>query len=123
MDAPDADPDRLRRSPPRSSGMSMSLWIHPRNPLAISSDSAPSWKPRGQAIRILDVATGSADVPKAILRWASRAGFDVRIVRYRSCTRRTVAEAAAGNMDSDRLRRPCGCDVPSFCRRRLSTMR
>jgi SAM-dependent methyltransferase len=37
------------------------------------------WRP-GETIRILDVATGSADIPRAILRWADRHRFDVRIV-------------------------------------------
>lgn len=38
-----------------------------------------SWK-RGQTIRIVDLGTGSADIPLAILSWARRRGFDVRIV-------------------------------------------
>ena len=38
-----------------------------------------SWR-RGQIVRILDVATGSADVPHAILCWADRRGWDVRII-------------------------------------------
>lgn len=37
------------------------------------------WRP-DERIRILDVATGSADIPLAILRWAKRARHDVRIV-------------------------------------------
>lgn len=37
------------------------------------------WKP-GQTIRIIDIGTGSADIPRAILAWSRRAGFDVRIV-------------------------------------------
>lgn len=35
---------------------------------------------RGRTIWLIDVATGSADVPRAILRWADRQGWDVRIV-------------------------------------------
>src|SRR4051812_11724699 len=35
---------------------------------------------RSQTITILDVATGSADIPLAISAWAQRAGFDLRIV-------------------------------------------
>jgi SAM-dependent methyltransferase len=38
-----------------------------------------SWD-RGSTIRLIDLATGSADVPRAILRWADRRGWDVRIV-------------------------------------------
>lgn len=36
--------------------------------------------PRCETIRILDVATGSADIPLAIARWAARERRDVRIV-------------------------------------------
>ena len=38
-----------------------------------------TWE-RGKTIRLIDLATGSADVPRAILRWADRRGWDVRIV-------------------------------------------
>jgi ubiquinone/menaquinone biosynthesis C-methylase UbiE len=37
------------------------------------------WSP-GQRIDIIDLATGSADIPRAILRWAEVRGFDVHIV-------------------------------------------
>jgi ubiquinone/menaquinone biosynthesis C-methylase UbiE len=37
------------------------------------------WRP-GQRITILDFATGSADVPLAVVKWARRRGFDVRVV-------------------------------------------
>lgn len=35
--------------------------------------------PRDRPISVLDVATGSADIPLAMRRWAERRGFDVRI--------------------------------------------
>ena len=35
---------------------------------------------RGQQIKILDVATGSGDIPRGILRWADQKGFDVKII-------------------------------------------
>lgn len=35
--------------------------------------------PRGATIRILDVGTGSADIPLAAARWGREAGFDVRV--------------------------------------------
>jgi SAM-dependent methyltransferase len=38
-----------------------------------------TWR-KGETIHIIDLATGSADVPRAILRWATHAGFDVRVV-------------------------------------------
>ena len=37
-----------------------------------------NWKP-GQRITIIDIATGSADVPRAILTWADRHNFDVHV--------------------------------------------
>ncbi len=36
--------------------------------------------PAGDRLTVLDVATGSADVPAAVLRWATRGGRDVRVV-------------------------------------------
>jgi ubiquinone/menaquinone biosynthesis C-methylase UbiE len=35
--------------------------------------------PRDKPITLLDVATGSADLPLAAMRWAKRAGFDLRV--------------------------------------------
>lgn len=37
------------------------------------------WK-KGEVVTILDVATGSADIPLAILNWGRVRGFDVRVV-------------------------------------------
>ena len=97
MDAPDADPDQLRRSLRFIRRVNF-LFGYTRATLSHFKRFSKRWKP-GQTIRILDVATGSADVPKAILRWASRAGFDVRVVGI-DLHAKTVAEAAAGNVDS-----------------------
>ncbi|MGI4787594.1 MAG: methyltransferase domain-containing protein [Janthinobacterium lividum] len=36
--------------------------------------------PPGTAIRILDIATGSADIPNALLNWGARRGLDLTIV-------------------------------------------
>jgi SAM-dependent methyltransferase len=58
-----------------------------------------SWR-RGQTIRILDVATGSADVPRAILRWADRSGWDVRIVAIDRHTLTLNAALAAARRDA-----------------------
>lgn len=35
--------------------------------------------PRGRPITLLDIATGSADLPVAAVRWARRAGHDLRV--------------------------------------------
>jgi SAM-dependent methyltransferase len=36
--------------------------------------------PGGSSVRILDVATGSADIPRALQRWGRRRGLDLTIV-------------------------------------------
>jgi hypothetical protein len=36
--------------------------------------------PRGQVIRVLDLGTGSADIPLAMVRWAERAGWRLHVV-------------------------------------------
>jgi SAM-dependent methyltransferase len=78
MDAADADPAELRRSLAfirrinRLLGYTCSTLHH--------LDRFSRGWPAGETIRVLDVATGSADVPLAILRWAVRRGLDVRVV-------------------------------------------
>jgi SAM-dependent methyltransferase len=55
-------------------------WLgYTRSIVAYFDRFSRGWK-RGERITILDLATGSADVPMAILRWASERGWDVRIV-------------------------------------------
>ena len=53
--------------------------------------------PRGSKIRLIDLATGSADVPRAILRWADRRGLDIHIVGVdrHAVTAQTAAEGSA----------------------------
>ncbi len=36
--------------------------------------------PRGQPLRILDLATGSGDIPEELSRWARRNGYDIQFV-------------------------------------------
>jgi hypothetical protein len=57
-----------------------------------------NWK-SGQRIDIIDLATGSADIPRAILRWASKNSFDVHIVGVDRHPV-TARAAAAENHDS-----------------------
>jgi SAM-dependent methyltransferase len=96
MDAPDADPRQLRRSLAFIRRVN-ALFGYTRATLSHFKRFSAGWKP-GQVIRILDVATGSADVPRAIRRWAAGAGFDVRIVGI-DLHARTIAEAAHANTD------------------------
>src|SRR5437773_12475317 len=78
MDAPDADPDVLRdslvfiRRVNRLLGYTRATLWHLKR-------SSRRWK-RGDRITLIDFATGSADIPRAILRWGDRRGFDLRIV-------------------------------------------
>src|SRR5688500_12366082 len=80
MDAPDADPAELRRSLLFIRRVNR-LFGYTRSTLGHLRRFSLGWKP-GETIRILDVATGSGDVPRAILRWAERhpAKYDVRAV-------------------------------------------
>jgi len=56
-----------------------------------------SWKV-GQRIDIIDLATGSADIPRAILQWATADGFDVHIV---AVDRHPITARAAAAQGSD----------------------
>jgi ubiquinone/menaquinone biosynthesis C-methylase UbiE len=78
MDEPDVDRARLRHSLSficlinRMLGYTRAtLWHFER--------LSRTWEP-GQAIHVLDVATGSADIPRALAKWGRRRGFDLRIV-------------------------------------------
>lgn len=100
MDAPDADPTLLHKS---------LAYIHRINRLLGYARATVNhfkrfsvhWN-KGQTIRILDVATGSADIPRAILNWSRRAGFDVRIIGLD--LQPHIAQAARGNATDPALR-------------------
>jgi ubiquinone/menaquinone biosynthesis C-methylase UbiE len=77
MDAPDADPRELRASLAFIRRINRTLG-YTRLMLAQLRRLSHAW-PIGQPIVILDVATGSADVPAAIADWARRVGLPVRI--------------------------------------------
>ena len=78
MDAPDADPAFVHKSLAYIRRIN-SLLGYTRATLHHLERFSRSWKP-GQTLRIIDLATGSADIPRAILRWADRRKFDVRVV-------------------------------------------
>lgn len=78
MDDPAADPTELERS--LVFIRRVNRWFgYTRSTLSHLDRFARAW-PRDRPIRILDVATGSADVPLAVLKWADRRGIDVRVV-------------------------------------------
>lgn len=100
MDAPDADPELVRRSL-RFLRRVNRLLGYTRSTLGHLERFSRSWR-QGERIRIIDFATGSADVPRAILRWADRRGLDVRVVGVD--LHATTARAALAENADPRLR-------------------
>src|SRR3954462_4961873 len=78
MDDDDVDPSQLRRSLRFIRAVNRAFG-YTRATLWHLEQFSKSWKP-GETIRLIDFATGSADIPRAILKWADRRGFDVHIV-------------------------------------------
>lgn len=78
MDDPGVEPEMIRRSL-RFIRRVNTLLGYTRATLSHLDRFSRSWKP-GERITVLDVATGSADIPRAIARWGRQRGFDLRIV-------------------------------------------
>src|SRR5207247_7781454 len=78
MDEPGVDPAELAKSLRFIRGVNAAL-LYTRSTLRHLQRFSRTWKP-GEQIRIIDLATGSADVPLAVVRWADRRGFDLRVV-------------------------------------------
>src|SRR5437868_943204 len=78
MDRPGVDERMLRRSLGFIRVVN-AAFRYTRSTISHLERFSRPWSP-GQRITILDLATGSADVPLAILRWADARGFDVHIV-------------------------------------------
>jgi hypothetical protein len=78
MDALDVEPRKLDRSL-RFIRRVNALLGYTRATLAHFRRFSRRWT-RGQPISVLDVATGSADIPRALACWGGRRGFDLRIV-------------------------------------------
>ena len=93
MDDPAADPAELRRSLDYIRRVN-SLLGYTRATVGHLKRFSRTWRP-GETIRILDVATGSADVPRAVLHWSRRRAFDVRVVGIdlHAATLRMAAES------------------------------
>jgi SAM-dependent methyltransferase len=78
MDEPGADPELLRRS--LGFLRAVNRWLgYTRSTISHLERFSRGWKAR-ETIRVLDVATGSADVPRAVRAWGRRRGFDLRVV-------------------------------------------
>jgi SAM-dependent methyltransferase len=80
MDAPDADPVELERSLKFIRRVN-ALFGYTRQTISHLERFSRGWR-EGEVIRIVDFATGSADVPMAILKWGERRGFNLRIVGF-----------------------------------------
>ena len=96
MDEPGADPALVRQSL-RFLRRANRLLGYTRSTLGHLERFSRSWK-AGERIRVIDFATGSADVPRAILRWADRRGWDVRVVGV-DLHAETARQALAGEGD------------------------
>ena len=101
MDDPAAGPEDLSRSLAYIRRIN-SLLGYTRATISHLDRFSRRWNP-GQTVRILDVATGSADIPRAILRWSRRRGFDVRIVAI-DLHPTTLRLARENGSDDGRLR-------------------
>src|SRR2546429_9157913 len=95
MDAPDVDPRELER-PLKFIRRVTTLLRYTHATLWHLERFSRNWK-RGERINIVDFATGSADIPRAILKWADRRGFDVRVVGVdlHATTARIAAQESA----------------------------
>jgi ubiquinone/menaquinone biosynthesis C-methylase UbiE len=78
MDSPDVEPAQLARGLRFIRAVNAMLG-YTRATLSHLERFSQTWKP-GETIRIVDFATGSADIPLAIVRWARRRRLDVRVV-------------------------------------------
>lgn len=109
MDAPEADPVLLHKSLAFIRRIN-SLLGYTRATLHHLERFSPSWE-AGETIRIVDLATGSADIPRAILRWARRRKIDMRIVGV-DLHQATAVEAAQAPDPRLRIVRADVLDLP-----------
>ena len=78
MDEPGADPKELADA--LKFIRRVNAWLgYTRATLSHLERFSRGW-PRGRSITIVDLATGSADVPLEIVRWSRGRGWDVRVV-------------------------------------------
>ena len=107
MDAHDVDPRELEHALKFIRRVN-ALLGYTRATLSHLERFSRRWK-QGERITIIDFATGSADIPRAILKWADRRGFDVQIVGVD--LHAATAHIAAQEQDHDPRLRIVQCDV------------
>jgi hypothetical protein len=76
-----------------------SLLLYTRATIGHLDRFSRGWE-KGRRVELVDLATGSADVPRAILRWADRRGFDVHITGVDRHAVTAQAAAAGGAADA-----------------------
>jgi ubiquinone/menaquinone biosynthesis C-methylase UbiE len=107
MDEPGADPALVKKSLAYIRRINR-LFGYNRATISHLEQFSRNWLP-AQRITILDIATGSGDVPHAILKWARRRGFDIRIVgldRHPVMSRLASADGQLRSVRGDALRLP-----------------
>jgi SAM-dependent methyltransferase len=100
MDDPGADPVELERSLRFIRRINRFLG-YTRATIHHLEQFSRNWKP-GERIAIVDLATGSADIPHAILKWSKARGFNVDVVGV-DLHERISRMAASQNGDDGRL--------------------
>lgn len=111
MDEPQVDPERLRHSLGFIRTIN-SMLGYTRATLTHFERLCASWKP-GETIHVLDVATGSADVPIALAKWARRRGFNLRIIGLdRHATTARMADERVSEFPSIRIVRGDALSLP-----------
>ena len=78
MDQPDADPQELERSLDDLRGVNR--WLGGTRVALRSLRPLLPRQRRGDTVRVLDVASGSADIPVEVARWARRKGRPLEVV-------------------------------------------
>lgn len=69
----------------------------------------------GERIDVLDIASGAADIPRALIAWGRRRGFDVRVTAL-DISRSALGYARRSGPPDDRLRLRCADITRPFCR-------
>lgn len=72
-----------------------------------------AWKP-GERIEVLDIASGAADVPRALIQWGRERGFDVRVTAL-DISRSALDYARRAGPPDPRLRLLCADITQPFC--------
>jgi ubiquinone/menaquinone biosynthesis C-methylase UbiE len=81
--------------------------------IARFEEASRSWKP-GERIEVLDIASGAADVPRALIQWGREHGFDVRVTAL-DISQSALDYARRAGPGNARLRLLCADIRRPFC--------